>query len=104
MNVQRHLLLMVTLAAAAIPASGQQVLPEATPIKIAVQSSASIPGKLEDSASRSDMKGSHTAVAGAMQRSSGAERTSAVRQPTSSTPVLSPTRSARTPRRSSIER
>jgi hypothetical protein len=43
MNVQRHLLLMVTLAAAVIPASGQQVVPEATSANIGVQSSSSTP-------------------------------------------------------------
>src|SRR5262245_25566266 len=41
MNVQRHLLLMVTLVAAVIPASAQQVVP--TPANIGVQSSASVP-------------------------------------------------------------
>ncbi len=43
MNVQRHLLLIVTLAATVIPASGQQRVPEATPTNIAVQGSSSIP-------------------------------------------------------------
>src|SRR5882672_1144821 len=43
MNVQRHLLLMVTLAATVIPASGQQGVPEATPANIGVQSSSSTP-------------------------------------------------------------
>src|SRR5215471_6895136 len=43
MNVQRHLLLMVTLAAAVSPASGQQVAPGVTPANIGVQRSASIP-------------------------------------------------------------
>jgi hypothetical protein len=43
MNVRRPLLLMVTLAATVIPASGQQEVPEATPANIGVQSSSSIP-------------------------------------------------------------
>ena len=43
MNVQRHLLLMVTLAATVIPASGQQGVSEATPANIGVQSSSSTP-------------------------------------------------------------
>ena len=43
MNVQRHLLLMVTLAVAVTSAFGQQGVPEATPANIGVQMSASIP-------------------------------------------------------------
>src|SRR5262245_43390024 len=41
MNVQRHLLLMVTFAAAVTAASGQQVVP--TPANVGVQTPASIP-------------------------------------------------------------
>ena len=43
MNVPRHLLLLVTLAAAATPASGQQVAPAAAPANIGAQSAASVP-------------------------------------------------------------
>jgi hypothetical protein len=43
MNVQRHLLLVMTLAAAGTPALGQQIVPEAMPANIGVQESASIP-------------------------------------------------------------
>ena len=43
MNMQRHLLLLVTLAAAAIPASGQHMTPAAGPANIGAQNAASIP-------------------------------------------------------------
>src|SRR5256885_8690405 len=43
MNVQRHLLLMVALVVAVVPASGQERLPEAMPANIGVQSSSSMP-------------------------------------------------------------
>jgi hypothetical protein len=43
MNVQRHLLLLVTLAAAVTPAAGQQVAPAAAPANIGAQSAASTP-------------------------------------------------------------
>ena len=43
MKVQRNLLLLVTLAAAAIPASGQQVTPAAAPSKVVVPGAAAIP-------------------------------------------------------------
>jgi hypothetical protein len=43
MNVQRNLLLLVTLAAAAPPASGQQVAPAAAPAQSGAKSAASIP-------------------------------------------------------------
>src|SRR5207244_3948324 len=43
MKMQRHLLLLVTLGAAAIPASGQQVTPAAGPANIGAQNAASIP-------------------------------------------------------------
>jgi hypothetical protein len=43
MNVPRHLLLLVTLAAAATPAAGQQVAPAAAPANIGAQSAASVP-------------------------------------------------------------
>jgi hypothetical protein len=43
MNVQRHLLLLVTLAAAVTPASGQQVVPAAAPANIGAKSAAAIP-------------------------------------------------------------
>src|SRR6202163_3804635 len=42
MNAQRHLLLLLTLAAVA-PASGQQVAPTATPAHMGAQSAAAIP-------------------------------------------------------------
>jgi hypothetical protein len=43
MNAQRHLLILVTLAAAVVPASGQQVAPAATPATIGAQGAAPIP-------------------------------------------------------------
>ena len=43
MYVQRHLLLLVTLAAAVTPAAGQQAVPAAAPAKMVTQSAASIP-------------------------------------------------------------
>ena len=43
MNVQRHLLLLATLAAAVAPASAQQLAPAAAPANIGAQSAASVP-------------------------------------------------------------
>jgi hypothetical protein len=43
MNVQRHLLLLVTLAAAVTPAAGQQVVPTSVPANTGAPSAASIP-------------------------------------------------------------
>src|SRR5882757_1181579 len=43
MNVQRSMLLLVTLAAAVTPALGEQLAPSATPAKIGAQRAASVP-------------------------------------------------------------
>src|SRR5947209_3617660 len=43
MNVQRHFLLLATLAAAIIPASGQQFAPAGAPANLGAQNAASIP-------------------------------------------------------------
>jgi hypothetical protein len=43
MNVRLHLLLLVTLAAAVTPASGQQVAPAAAPANVGAKGAASIP-------------------------------------------------------------
>src|SRR5712671_7737422 len=43
MNVQRSMLLLVTLAAAVTPALGEQLAPSATPAKIGAQTAASVP-------------------------------------------------------------
>src|SRR2546423_15211351 len=43
MNMQRNLLLLLALAAAATPASGQQAAPAAAPANVGTQGAASIP-------------------------------------------------------------
>ena len=43
MNVQRHLLLLVTMAVVATPASGQQTAPTTSPAKIAAHDAVSVP-------------------------------------------------------------
>src|SRR5580692_3107317 len=43
MNMRRHLLLLVTMAVLAAPASGQQVVPTASPGKIGAHDTASVP-------------------------------------------------------------
>src|SRR5882672_4777663 len=43
MRMQRHLLLLVTLAAAVTPASGQQSAPAVAPVNVAAPAAASIP-------------------------------------------------------------